>query len=317
MLTALRKALQPEPAPARLVVCVGVTKGGTSWFYGYLRNHPDAFMRGVKEYNHFGHDRIWYRDQHLDALRETAEGIEARMARGETVPQHDRDYAEALRDWVELCSDDRSPDAEAFMAHLTAGRRAEAVVADVSPGYGLLKADDFAGMLKTAGDVRLVCFLRDPFDRAWSAMRMRAVRRAKSPEDLEKITDRLFRNCFEGGPENPPGKMLDFSFYADMVPEILKGAGEDRAQFFFYERLFDAADGGAELRRLSDFIGIAPRPEELGTVRHKGKSIEIDPARVVTARRSLARHYQYCADTFGDRLPQSWRDAMASAGIAA
>ncbi len=312
---------QPKPRtdrdspPVRLIVCVGMTKAGTSWFYGYLRNHPDAFMRGVKEYNYFGHEKIPYRNRHLTNMAKRATALTAQIkSKGWAAREDDRRFAPVLQEWVRLNRDFRRPTADEFMHHLTDGVTGEAVVADVSPGYGLLDAEDYADMIATAEDVRLVCFLRDPVARAWSEMRMRAERRSKKPEDVPRIANRIFRNCFEGGSEDPPGRLLDLSRYSEILPKMMDGAG-DKIDFYFYESLFDPEDKGAELARRSAFLDLEARPGELTQVRHQGTAVSIAPRRLNTARRAMAADYIYCAETFGDRLPQTWRRAMEEAKI--
>lgn len=206
---------------------LGAQKAGTAWLHRYLESSPQCDPGFRKEYH------VW------DALDLPS----GRVAR-ERIEKQGGDRARFLAD----------PDTYFDYFAGLLGRDGTRLTADITPSYAGLSVDRLAG-IRAAFEQRgvravAVYLMRDPVERAWSAVRM-DVRRSGNTDD--------------GAVEARLRTMADDDQYGRRTRYDLAMASADRAFgnavfYGFYERLFDEGT----LRDLCGFLGIDFVEPDLG-----------------------------------------------------
>lgn len=301
-------------ADPTLLFCVGAQKAGTSWLYRYLREHPDCATRFPKELHYW--DKLeegaenGFRDRYagqMDSLRKllsrrpwlllTAKGRESRQK---------------LRDmdaWLKVRFDQPGGAHRDYLDFVfAAARPGDKVVADITPAYGLLDEARFAEMFRLTDDVRVIYILREPVERTWSGVRMMARMEAGHGGDPDRIAARataMFRGFLRGKHQHASIR----SDYARTLTALSRAVPEDRLLVLFYEELFRPET----VRRITDFLGIAPRPAEYGRVVNSGQPIPLDPKLRARARKFLADQYAFVDRWFNGRIPARWSDPSLEA----
>lgn len=264
-----------------LLVGVGAPKCGTSWLYGYLRDHPQVFMSPIKEMHVLN---AWYRPdicaQWNDKFVAKLTVAEARAGTAATP------MVEALRARVAM-----SNDLGAYIDYFRQQVRPEHVAfGEFTPGYALLRADGLEALRSQHARVKLIFVMRDPAERFWSALRMR--QRSRTDYDARAEFDEAWDDA----------NLLERSRY-DLTLQMLDATFDRKDVWIgFYETLFTPARIGA----LCSFIGVAYRPPDFDRHPNRAPEVEMTPDQRATARERLAPVYDYCRARFGDRLPAAW-----------
>lgn len=144
----MRDASRPR-GPDFLVI--GAQRAGTTWLHRVLRRHPGLWLPPVKELHYF------------DTLRKGNSGIQKRwrqaMMSGRYIldPWHLKYLVgEENDEWY----------ARLFHRAQQKGR----LTGEITPAYATLDEDMFRRIRAINGNVKLVFVMRDPIDRAWSAV---------------------------------------------------------------------------------------------------------------------------------------------------
>lgn len=284
-------------ADPTLFFCVGATKAGTSWLHRYISDHPQAWMRGLKELHYF--DAVAFDDwdtwiastqarhdgnlRELDGLNPAARAIKQRVA---------ADAAE----WLTVLRARRADDA-AYLAYLTNGRTDQRLVGDMTPAYGLLPRDRLAQMAGLMPEVKFVYILRDPVDRIWSHARMIAKRRAATPHEVAYRSVHIVRRILKG--KEPEVERR--SDYIGPVTNLLAAVRKENLRLVFYEELFSQPI----VDDLCDFLGLDHKPADFGTQVLRGPEAEMDEGQHEQLRTFLKPQYDFIQATF-DRIPDRW-----------
>lgn len=171
------------PLPAPDFLGIGVQKAGTTWLYGSLRAHPDAWLPPVKELHYFGKAR-----RHKLPLHPRYYNGVWRRQFGERLAKR-----RAESDWKGVGWDLRyffAPRSDAWYASLFRGAEGR-LSGDITPRYGTLSDPEVAEIHALLPAARVLLFLRDPIDRAWSSARMASDRRGLALEDPERLWKHL------------------------------------------------------------------------------------------------------------------------------
>lgn len=280
-----------------LFFCVGATKAGTSWLHRYVSDHPQAWMRGIKELHYFDAVEFddwnpWIADvqgrhdsnvQEMDSLDPKFKPIKARVA-------HD------AAEWLRVLRARRENDA-AYLAYLRGGLTDQRLVGDVTPAYGLLPRARLAHMAGLMPVVKFIYLLRDPVDRIWSHARMIAKRRAATPHEVAYRSVHIVRRIMAG--KEP--EVVRRSDYVDPVTNLLAAVRPENLRIVFYEELFNQPI----VDDLCDFLGIDRAPADFGTRVLKGPEAEMDEGQYDLLRDFLKPQYDFIEATF-DRIPERW-----------
>lgn len=286
-----------------LLLCIGATKGGTSWLHRYLSDHPQCHMRAIKELHYW--DALEFDDFDAQAriLEDRILATRARrgQARAENQPVYDRIIADN-EEWLRFMQARRA-DHAGYMRYLTAGRRGERLVGDMTPAYGLLPAHRLAEMDRVAGEgnARFVYLLRDPVERLWSHIRMIAKRRAGDPSEIQPRSVNIVKRFFKGK-EDEIERRCD---YAGTLARLKTAVAPERWRAFFYEELFSAEGVGSVCR----FLGLDPVPAPFETRVMASPRAEMEPGQREQLQAAMAPQYAAVRAALG-RVPAAWERNM-------
>jgi hypothetical protein len=253
--------------------CVGAQKAGTTWLYDVLRRHPEVSFPPMKEL-HFWSDLYGdgkWRRRFLGRARRPPRLV--RLLEIET----DADYGAYLGE----CAGD-SP-----------------VSGDLSPDYAMLPPDAFRRMEAAAPDARFLFVMRDPVDRYWSWIKMRA---ARFDRDLAAMT----RNRIEAlVAEGYAGTRADYG----ATITSLREAGLANVRLMLFEDLM--AEQRRHITDLLDYLRIAPQinsdmAEAMAGVSRKGSDAELPPEAADELRLALDGVYRDVA-ALGIDARHRWR----------
>jgi hypothetical protein len=154
---------------------IGAQKAATSWLWKNLGAHPDVWMPPFKELHYFDHlyvpaHRAWT----TWGLKNNVTNSLKWYFRDTETP--DLDYVKYL---VELASDDLFT--EAWYASAYAWKGADGkLLGEITPEYCMIGREGIAYVRRFLGNIKLIYFIRDPVDRAFSQLFMNARRRKLS-----------------------------------------------------------------------------------------------------------------------------------------
>ena len=271
-----------------LAVSLGAAKSGTSWLFDQLAGLPGVHAPVSKEQHYFNN---------LD------EGREAHIAKLETrlvrsIDNGNTDRAEEIRAQLNVL--ERGHDA--YLTHVAKGAKADDVVMDFTPAYGLLSAERLVGIQNLANTL-FIFLMRDPVERLWSNIRMDARRAVRSGGDFAETCREMLASVLNGGKPALQAR-------GDYQAMIKTFAALDAKRVFvaFYEELFTSQT----VTRICDFLEIAAKPLGFGKRVNEGRALAM-----VEADRNRAATYlkpQYAAvQAHMGRLPESWKQ---NAGVA-
>ena len=170
-----------------LFLGIGVQKGGTTWLHLNLSKHSDLWLPPIKEVHYFDRSRdyptqsqlaysnFFSRMMHRQCrrfLRNDFKWANNHLKRGEFF-----DYF-----WVWRYHFMRPNDAT-YLKWLSHPRVKH--TAEVTPSYSILLKDDIAKVKKLLPNTKIILFLRDPVDRAWSHLRFNLKGRSLDESGLD------------------------------------------------------------------------------------------------------------------------------------
>jgi hypothetical protein len=157
-------------------ICIGAQKAGTTWLCANLRRHPDVAMPPLKEIHYF--DEI-YREVQTGLLRRflAVEGMNKWWWKEKIYPSFEssirrrnvKDFRWYFRyfflprnfDWYDKL-------------FCTVGKK---VTGDITPDYCILSKKVVQEIYERYPHLKIIYIIRNPIDRAWSALKMRYVKR--------------------------------------------------------------------------------------------------------------------------------------------
>lgn len=196
-------------------VVIGAAKAGTTAMYWYLNEHPEVFMSPVKETNFFAYGlddqgRLLYGDPELHRF-----------------PVRSVEHYERL----------------------FAGVRSQRAVGEASPIY--LECPQSAGRIRDLlPDARIICFLREPVDRAYSDYLMYLRSRGRRLDPARDLT-------VDAAWAQPGSHWMRISRYHEALQRFYDLFARDRIHVFLFDDL---------------------RADALACVRDVYRSVEVDPS---------------------------------------
>jgi hypothetical protein len=270
-----------DPGTKTFLLGVGCQKGGTTWLQAYLASAPECEPGFGLEYTIFDSldlpEHTVVRSKIFERARAGLEAVEA------GTPTRPNDLLRlAMMADVRVYYD--------YFADLL--RRPDVrLTLDVTPNYALLPTGRLQEIRSefTKRDARAaaVFVMRDPVERIWSQVRMHKQRGARAnPTPDHVLVERRFAKS-----------TTELRTRYEATVQRLDDVFGDDAHYVFYEQLF----AEQELRRLSDFLGIAYRPADVS------QRLNVSPKEAASLPdetvRLVANHfrstYDFVADRFG------------------
>jgi Sulfotransferase family len=206
-------------------LCVGAQKGGTSWLYSQLEQHPDCWMPPIKELHY------------LNSLTRTRRFHPARCR-----DQRDASFLDSMK----------SLSAHSYIDLENYGRlfkhKGPLVSGDISPAYSTVSEEIIQRVVNSFPNLKVIFLARDPVERAWSQLSMGIRLGMISPFDATD-PEEVIRNLLNPGVllRSHPSKIVA-RWRRYVLPELFR--------IYFFD---DLEKNPAELRRsILLFLGADP-----------------------------------------------------------
>lgn len=278
-----------------LMFCAGTVKSGTSWLYDYLRDHPEAYLRTIKEMQFFDRlargtlkGRIRKLDEEIARLQADLDAGKARWPLWQLRQIGDREeYRAALAS--------AAPEA-GYLRYLSAGAKGARLAGEMTPEYGLLPEEKLRAINALAPDVRWLLLLRDPVSRLWSHVRMLVKRMTPAPASFAEACTETFDRVLSGAAPD----VTERGDYAAIHDRLSRVVAPEKRLVVIYERLMSQAG----VDRVTRFLGLSAHPAPTHKVVHGGVALDMPERLRARAREWLRPQYDYVARVMG--LPPEW-----------
>jgi hypothetical protein len=263
---------------------IGAQKAGTTWMYEQLRAHADIWMPPIKEIQYFDRSTLYASPNilaHASALR--------RMA--DPRPWSSPWTRLGFKSFV-LNSMRRNFELASWWRHWTFGKVGDAwyrqLFAHANPhqecgefttSYAILLDADVARIKAINPDIRLIFLLRNPIDRAWSAIRRGA--KIIGGEVQEQSMEQIILMLQSQG-------MRSRGDYNRTIETYLRHFDASQMLLGFYDAIVDNPRGLMD--GITEFLGV--KPSKPGAINH-GVKVNASP---VYAMPEEVR--EYMADMF-------------------
>lgn len=195
-------------------VIIGAAKAGTTALYHYLSSHPDVYMSPLKETNFFAY----------------GVGPDGQLEYGD--PELHKFTVTDMSDYEQLFS----------------AVRGEPAIGEASPIY--LEAPNAASHIHEAvPDMRIICGLRDPVDRAYSDYQMYLRNRGRRLEpDVDLVPGAAWTQ--------PDSHWMALGRYHDQLARYYELFGPSRILVYLFDDL--RSDALSVFHDICDFLGVDP-----------------------------------------------------------
>ena len=208
---------------------IGAQRAGTTWLHRVLRQHPSLWLPPVKELHYF--DRLETKRTILDPKERRRVGLKQLLSLDPWLVSY----------WLRARSDE-------WYARLFRGAKAKGLVAgEITPAYATLDETVLRRIKRLNDNIKLIFVMRDPVERAWSAVNNAAKKGAADASSVEKSIKR----ARESG-------AAARSAYADTIKRLEAVFPANQIHYCFFEDLRDRPE--ALTSDLFSFLGVEPVP---------------------------------------------------------
>jgi hypothetical protein len=270
-------------------ICIGAQKAGTTWLHQKLSQHPKIWLPALKEVHYFDavHEGKAYAatigaSRQTAALRSMEWTLRAKLSPEEKLDRIDCLVYSGLR----TLSDE-------WYGNLFRRAPADAICGEITPEYALLPDKGVAHIVRLQPGIKIILIMRDPIDRAWSALRM-----------IRKRTRR--GDSSERQPQSGGMKLFERSNYMATIERYRRFLPVSNILLLFFDDIEKAPRN--LLRSVCDFIGVEFREENfkgLFKKKNEGEPDEIDPATYQRLRDELRPIYDTLVSLESD-IPRDW-----------
>lgn len=311
------------------LLCIGCQKGGTTWLSEHLRGFPEVRLGARKEMHvldvHFLPGNRGWHDTRIAVREDVLRRMRASGTDAKAIGRVEAEIA-AYREALAL-----APDLDAYAAYFRARADADPgvrVVADLTPDYALLGAQDWAqvraALVRRGFAPRVLFLMRDPVGRLESVWRMEArdaatkAQRGRSlPRRLAKRVQARLRDMaarfglgggdarFEAFARTAPN--LDRSRFEATIAAVEAAFPPEEIRYEFYEALFTPE----VVAGIMGFLDLPNRPAAYDErVNASPLQVPLAPQERAKVRALLDPTYRFCAERFGaDRIRALWKNA--------
>ena len=271
--------MHPRPGGPDFLI-VGAQRAGTTWLHRVLSQHPRLWLAPVKELHYF---------DKLDTRRTVLDEEERRRVRLRGLLSFD---PWLFRFWFGRRSD-------IWYANLFQQAQDEGLLAgEITPAYATLNGETLRRIQRMNRDIKLVFVMRDPVERAWSA-----------------VNKALKKGFFEGVPTvetaiaraRAPGSAAR-SAYADTIKRLKSIFRKDQIHYCFFEDLRDRPESfTCALFCFLVTASLAPAAIKLPKAMNVAAGTKPIP---IEFSRELAKDYLPCVQELCQRFegpPLCWR----------
>lgn len=223
-----------------LLLCVGAQKSGTTWLHAQLKDHPQIGFSHVKEVHYFntihnGSVLLARRkiNQLEKILKKNRLGLERYFA--------DLSAGKPVNKGVQKLL---SPVDDSWYEELFAKNRKK-YSADFTPEYALLPDAGFANINRVCNKKKIIFIMRDPIDRAKSAIRYYFETQGQNIEDIPAIQLKKIASS---------NFILNMSSYELTIKKLDQHFDADELLYLFYEDVMQNKQ--AAINTVTQFLDI-------------------------------------------------------------
>jgi len=207
---------------------IGAQRAGTTWLHRVLRQHPSLWLPPVKELHYF--DRLDTTRTILDPKERRRVGLKQLLSLDPWLVSY----------WLRARSDE-------WYARLFRDAKAKGLVAgEITPAYATLDETVLRRIKGLNDNIKLIFVMRDPVERAWSAVN----NAAKKGIDASTVEKSIKRARESGAAAR--------SAYGDTIRRLEAVFPASQVHYCFFEDLRDRPE--ALTSDLFSFLGVAPVP---------------------------------------------------------
>lgn len=285
-----------------IIFGIGAQKAGTTWLYEFLSKHRECHLP-VKEIHYY--DAVTLKDEADAVFNKRLTGLSKLIDRtiGLTGAERGRKLAQMERSFERLSMmQNTTTDDTKYLNFLLKGSEGFNVIGDITPAYCLLSRNEFARMAALSPKARFIFIMRDPIDRLWSGIRMRANKANDDQETFEKQCVGLLQYSWRDDNDKGPER----SDYIWTLNELEASVPKDQVLTMFFEDMFTKES----VDKLCKFIGIKTIPANTTDEVYMGRKMAFPKEHLEKTYKALADQYEGIAERFGDAMPARWRERM-------
>lgn len=209
-------------------MCIGAQKAGTTWLYANLKVHPDVHLTPIKEIHYF--DEIYKNEKTKLIDRITAKtgmnkwwwkGNIRRNFKGAVSKRSQTEFIWFTRYYFFR----RNIEWYRKLFNCPSGK----ISGDITPDYCILEKNVVKLIKKNFPNLKIIYIIRNPVDRAWSALKMRYVKRRGY--NLEDIDEKLVNDYYQ--------KFHEFNDIQRTITNWEEFFSNDQFKICFYDELVE------------------------------------------------------------------------------
>ncbi len=288
----------------KLLISLGAQKAGTTWLGQYLADHPAFAMPPIKEVHYFDDHDFGTVDRGRSGQQWQLKKVRSKLAadpvKGRSMLERKAQYLEArLREM-----DRPEPTVENYVSFMQAHTDTSRISCDITPANGCLSVDRLRALVDASVPTKFTLVLRDPVDRAWSAVRMTSAKGADTIEEFEKACLRTAASFLDG--DMPV--MQRWANYGSILANATTAIPADRLFLDFFEYFLSQP----RIDAFCDFMQVARRPANFDAKAHVGKKMKI-PVDVKSSFSARFQHEYDAVEAALGTLPDRWQQNRAAA----
>lgn len=210
---------------------IGAARSGSTWLWSVLNHHPDIWMPPIKELHYFDRSidypspsiladdklvfRLFGKKIHNSAFRVL---FIRSIGKSILLPKKWGELQWKLRYFLGTYND-------SWYFSLFENNK-KAIKGEITPAYSILRKDDVSRIKALIPDLKVIYIIRNPFDRAWSAIRYRWSRGTLNIENLDEVIQKI---------EDP--SQSNRSDYFQTIQNWSSSFSNDQFQIYFFDEI--------------------------------------------------------------------------------
>jgi len=278
-----------------LLLCVGAQKSGTTWLHAQLKDHPQIGFSNVKEIHYFN----TIHKGSLLLARRKVNRLEKIIKNNRTALERHFANWSAGKPVNKGLQQLLSPvDNQWYIGQFPKNNRK--YCADFTPEYALLPDAGFENIKQVCKNSKIIFIMRDPIERAKSAMRYFYETQGKTITDIshEQILKLATSDL-----------IIQMSSYDITINRLDKHFAQHNVLYLFFENVMQDKQSG--INRVTDFLDIEPiqnAEEQLEQRVNVTAGYEFSDAINEMLKSKLKRTYEFLGGRFAV-LPDKWYES--------
>lgn len=275
-----------------LLLCVGAQKSGTTWLHAQLKDHPQICFSNVKEIHYFNtlhKGSVLLARRKVNRLEKLIKNNRMGLERYFANLSAGKPVNKGLQQLLSPVDDNW------YIRQFP--KKKNNICADFTPEYALLPDAGFENIKRVSKNQKIIFIMRDPIDRAKSAIRYFYETQGK---DINSIDIEQLKNLATSD------LIIQMSSYDYTIKHLDKHFAANDVLYLFFEKVMEDKQTGID--QVTDFLGISPiqnNEQQLEkkvnvTARHDF-SDEVN--NLISSR--LEQTYSFLGEKF-KALPENW-----------